>query len=89
MIKTEQLKIPEILPDDDHKPRPKARINLYFYTMPQLMAYYECRELYYQKFCNGTGNYSDFLNILRIEFKKRFNCNIYGECLSDDVEVDN
>ena len=83
-----ELKVPEILPDDNRKPRPKARINLYFYTMPQLMAYYECRELYYQKFCNGSGNYSDFLNILRVEFKKRFNCNIYGESLCDNDESD-
>ena len=70
-------------PDDNRKPRPKAKINLYFYTTPQLMAYYECRELYRQKFHNGV-NYNEFINILRTEFKKRFNCNIYGESLSDD-----
>ena len=85
---TSEPKLPEILPDDNRKPRPKAKINLYFYTMPQLMVYYECRERYHQKFRNGAGNYNDFISILRVEFKKRFNCNIYGESLCDNDEND-
>ena len=83
---TSELKLPEILPDDNRKPRPKAKINLYFFTMPQLMAYYECRERYHSQVRNGSWNYNDFVNILRIEFKKRFNCSIYGEPLSDNNE---
>ena len=83
---TAEIKLPEILPDDNHKPKPKARINLYFFTMPQLMAYYECREQYNQQLRNRLGNYNDFVNILKVEFKKRFNCNIYGESLNDNSE---
>lgn len=85
---TAEIKLPEILPDDNHKPKPKARINLYFFTMPQLMTYYECRERYHQQFHNKPGNYNDFVNILRIEFKERFNCNIYGESLCDNDKSD-
>lgn len=85
---TSEPKLPEILPDDNCKPRPKAKINLYFYTMSQLMAYYECRERYHQQFHDGVGNYNDFISILRVEFKKRFNCNIYGESLCDNNEDD-
>lgn len=56
--------------------------------MPQLMTYYECRERYHQQFHDGVGNYNDFISILRVEFKKRFNCNIYGESLCDNNESD-
>lgn len=83
---TAEIKLPEILPDDNHKPKPKAKINLYFFTMPQLMTYYECREQYHQQLRNRLGNYNDFVNILKVEFKKRFNCNIYGESLNDNSE---
>ena len=89
MITVESRKIPEVLPNDEHKPKLKLKVNLYSYTMPQLMAYYECRELYYQRHLNETRNYNNFLNILRKEFKKRFNCDIYGRPLSDDNENDN
>ena len=77
-----EQKIPTILPDDNRKRRPLAKINLYFYTMPQLMAYYECRERYFKE-CK-VGNYAEFIEILRKEFKQRFNCNVYGESLSNN-----
>lgn len=89
MITVESKKIPEVLPNDEHKPKLKLKVNLYSYTMPQLMTYYECRELYYQRHLNETRNYNNFLNILRKEFKKRFNCDIYGRSLSDNNEDDN
>ena len=88
MITIESRKIPEVLPNDEHKPKLKLKVNLYSYTMAQLMVYYECRELYYQKFLSETRSYNNFLNILRIEFKKRFNCDVYGRPLSDDNEND-
>ena len=72
MIRPEQ-KIPTILPDDNRKRRPLAKINLYFYTMPQRY-FRECK----------VGNYAEFVEILRKEFKQRFNCNVYGESLSND-----
>ena len=87
MITPNEFKIPEILPDDNRKSKPQVGINLYFYTPSQLMTYYECRKLYYQK-SSSKRNYNDFLNTLRAEFKKRFNCNIYGESLCNDSEDD-